>query len=161
MKLAVVDFQGFTINGSFQPKELCVNNGHQIAHFLVKPEVKFSSLSMQDQKVVRWLENNFHGIKYNLGCGVELSDVGDILRRLLSDVDIVYVKGSQKKEYLLGIGLSVIVIDLNQLEHYNPPPPNLTMQRPLCMYHDGNVSRMCSMANCRDIFNWLWNAIPH
>lgn len=96
MKVAVVDFQGFTINGNFQPKEMCVNNGHQIAHYIVKPEVKFSSLSVQDHKLIRWLENNFHGIKYNSG-SVELRDVCDILSRLLSDMDIVYVKGHQKR----------------------------------------------------------------
>lgn len=157
MKVAVVDFQGFIIDGNFQPKEICIKNiFQQIAHFIVKPAVEFSSLTARDKKQARWLENNYHGLKYNCG-SVELCDVGVIFKRLLSDIDIVYVKGNQKRKYLMELGLPLVVIDLKPQDN----PPKLTMQQPMCMYHDGNVPRMCSMTNCKDLFDWLCNVIPY
>ncbi|KAJ8969747.1 hypothetical protein NQ317_009581 [Molorchus minor] len=100
MKLVVVDMQGFNLS-DFYPKEISFVNGQQNTHYLLKPPVPYRTLSCDVKKQVKYLESNFHGLKYSSGY-VSDDDLNEILRNHLlnSNVDFVYVKGHQKKEFL-------------------------------------------------------------
>lgn len=145
MKVVVFDVQGFIINGKFSPKEMCINNGHQMVHFILKPPKKFFLLTPEEKKQVQWLENNHFNLRYSDGF-VSYEEVGNILGKYLNDVDLVYVKGHQKYDFLINeLSDKVCVINV---ENYECPFPNFEKKHPMCMSHKGKGPRMCSMTNC-------------
>lgn len=87
MHIIVVDIQGFVIRGEFFPKEIAISNGHQISHYIVKPPMRFSSLSAGDKKTVIYLEREHHGIKFSDGF-VNQEEVDSILKNFLKNVDV-------------------------------------------------------------------------
>ncbi|KAJ8981580.1 hypothetical protein NQ317_002608 [Molorchus minor] len=94
MKLVVVDMQGFNLS-DFYPKEISFVNGQQNTHYLLKPPVPYRTLSGDVKEQVKYLESNFHGLKYSSGY-VSGDDLNEILRNHLlnSNVDFVELKES-------------------------------------------------------------------
>ncbi|CAH2017917.1 unnamed protein product, partial [Acanthoscelides obtectus] len=60
---------------------------------------KYSSLTSKDKATIRYTER-YHGLRYEKGY-VDYSLLDEILRRHLADVDIVYVKGQCKRQFLI------------------------------------------------------------
>lgn len=157
MKFAVVDMQGFVIDDKFFVKELSISNGKQVEHFLFKPTTNYSKLSRSDKRTVNYLEKKIHGIKYSSGC-VEYADLGTILQNYLTDFEVVYVSGHQKRDILLNNYKGPI--EVINLENYGwTLPPKLEKKRPLCLSHNGEAV-MCSVTNCKDLYEWVISFIP-
>lgn len=167
MKLVVVDIQGFNLP-EFYPKEISFVHGQQqTAHYLLKPSVPYSTLSSDLKKQIQYLEHNHHGLKYSSGY-ISDDDLNEILRNhLLNDVvDVVYVKGHQKKEFLEkrlsylqeASTPSVVNVEYCTLEQV----PNFYKDIPLCLNHFNNHSKkyMCSLRNSLKLYDWLYSKLP-
>ncbi|KAK9882897.1 hypothetical protein WA026_023696 [Henosepilachna vigintioctopunctata] len=143
MKFVTLDIQGFTIADEFVAKELGIYTGTKTAHFIFKPPQE-------------------HGY-------VNYEEINSILTKYLTDVNIVYVKGCQKYNFIVGRfneigggggGTFPLVLNV-ELSDCNPPVPNLERKIPICMSHTGRGSQKCSLSNCIDLYDWLIKFIPH
>ncbi|KAK9878322.1 hypothetical protein WA026_021337 [Henosepilachna vigintioctopunctata] len=152
MKILTLDPQGFMVNNEFIVKELAISNGTQIYHSIFKPKTDFSMLSMKDKRTVEYLENNHHGIKYNDGF-VDYKELDDIIEKISIDIDIVYVSGHQKYDFLSRLleGKHTKVVNV---ENQGLSQLKLNRDYPQCMAHKDNF-QMCSLVNCKRI--WKWN----
>lgn len=152
MKLAVVDTQGYVIDGAFVPKELSILIGSKTLHLIFKPLIPFHELSHKDKRTTRYLETHHHGLKYDGGF-VEYEN--GLIKNVFRDVDVVYVSGHQKYDFLSTLHNNVI-----NVENFGWSPPKLKKGRPLCLGHsEGDF--MCSARNCEILKNWLINFLPH
>ena len=166
MKLIVVDIQGFNLP-EFYPKEISFVNGHQNAHYLLKPPIPYCTLSHDIKRQVKYLENFHHGLKYSSGY-VSYGDLDDILLNhiLNESIDMVYVKGHQKQEFL-DRKLRELVDENSapkviNVEHINgdQPPPNFLKDLPYCLNHFTNAKYMCSLRNSIRLYDWLYLNLP-
>src|SRR4030065_2196220 len=105
MKFAVVDVQGFCISDFF-PKELAIYDGKQMKSYVFKPSIPFHALNEDCKRQVRYLYRNHHGIHYNQG-DYYYEDIYSIVYQDLRDIDIVYVKGEMKREFLVKLFLEM------------------------------------------------------
>ncbi|KAK9878076.1 hypothetical protein WA026_020714 [Henosepilachna vigintioctopunctata] len=140
MKFVTLDIQGFTIADEFVAKELGIYTGTKTAHFIFKPPQEYSALSTRDKKSVSYLERHHHGLRYSDGY-VNYEEINSILTKYLTDVNIVYVKGCQKYNFIVGrfneIGGTFPLVLNVELSDCNPPVPNLERKIPICMSHTG------------------------
>uniref|UniRef100_A0A1Y1MVY2 Uncharacterized protein n=1 Tax=Photinus pyralis TaxID=7054 RepID=A0A1Y1MVY2_PHOPY len=139
-----IDVQGFkTSPTTFTPKELAVFNGHQVAHIVFKPPFSFSSLDVNYQRQAIWLMHNHHCIKWEEGhTPPHLFPI--ILRRLVSPMEAIYVKGKEKAEFIRKT-LSQDVVEINE----EPALPKLEAS---CLYHSYPKCH-CALANVYYIHN--------
>lgn len=165
MQLVVVDIQGFSLP-EFYPKEISFVNGQQNSHYLIKSPVPYSALSPDIKRQVKYLECNHHGLKYSSGY-VNDEDLNEILRNHLCAVNIVYVKGHQKQEFLekrlhdLEETSTPSVVNVEHLNVTMEQPPNFCKDLPLCLYHFNNSKKyMCSLRNSFKLYNWLYSNLP-
>lgn len=100
MRIALVDIQGFTIDGAFYPKELSIHIGRQRSNFLFKPPIPYVKLNNRNRKTVSYLEKTHHGILYDSG-DIEYDQINNILEKyLLHSAEYIYVRGRQKIDFL-------------------------------------------------------------
>lgn len=156
MKIAAVDLQGFLIDGRFYPKELSIKINEQSLHLLIKPPIEYHFLSEADRKQVRYLEQSFHGLQYSSGY-VEYHLVQEILKKCLYDVDIIYIKGYQKEQFLQSIVDidPTKIINIEKLEN-SVSLPKFEKGVPFCLYHiKSSKYYKCSLRNCEKLSYWL------
>lgn len=160
MKLAVLDAQGFQVNGEFVVKELAISNGQQIGHFLFKSLANFSSLSRSDKKSIKYLEDNVIGIRYSSGF-IQYEELNNILKNCLKDIAILYVNGADQFNFLTKKfdELNICGMKMINVENYGWTPPVYETVFPSCICHDGN-QRMCSLSNCHYLYGWIMNFLP-
>lgn len=161
MKFVTVDMQGFNIP-EFFPKELVIYDGRRTSHFIVRSPVPL--LSIEDPAIIRqikYCQRYVHGLHFEAAGDVDYEDVGSILRSHLQNVDVVYVKGSAKKNYLLKVfnGLDIDILNLEQ----TPGCPKFEKQMPACPHHaivseDGTTR--CAVNNCQLLYTWLLSLLP-
>ncbi|KAK9870122.1 hypothetical protein WA026_006213 [Henosepilachna vigintioctopunctata] len=142
------------VNNEFIVKELAISNGTQIYHFIFKPKTDFSMLSMKDKRTVEYLENNHHGIKYNDGF-VDYKELDDIIEKISKDIDIVYVSGYQKYDFLSKL-LEGKHTEVVNVENQGLSQLKLHRDYPQCMAHKDNF-QMCSLVNCKRIWKCVKN----
>lgn len=173
MKLMVVDIQGYNLP-EFHPKEISFISGQQTAHYLLKPPFPSDTLNHQIQKQIHYLVNYHHGLKYSSGY-INYDMLDDILRNhlLSGDVDMVYVKGHQKRRFLedkicelTNSSSSTFTPDvinvealLDEEENNTIPIPNFIKDIPYCFNHC-NYNSVCSLRNCTILFNWVCACLP-
>lgn len=163
-KVVAVDIQGFNLP-DFCPKEITFISGCQYAHYLLTAPTSYISLSDKDKKQVKYLERYHHGLKYNSGY-VQYSMLDDILRNHLQNVDLIYVKGHQKLQYLerkmcelktAETSPTIINVESWSVEDCAEPPPKFIKDTSYCFYHcNCNAKYMCSLRNCIKLYNWLY-----
>lgn len=157
MKFIVIDVQGFFANDNFQPKELAIFDGKQMVNYFLKSERPFHCLSEDEKQQVRYLEYNHHCLQYN-GGNVEMSELDNIFTQIIQDVDVIYVKGLVKKNFLFKrINCEMMPLILN-LENISP---NLLKSKPDCMNHNFNKKCMCAVSNCIQIHNYILSCLPY
>jgi len=104
-----VDLQGYPIGQEFLLKEVAVLRGGTIlAHYVFSTPMPWSIVSRNDRRCIKWLVRNHHGLAWEDGdvpycCARHL-----IIRALQNEEDcydraIVYVKGLEKRRWLLDI----------------------------------------------------------
>lgn len=156
MKFIVLDMQGYIINKRFTAKELAIYDGKHLKSFLFKSPIKYSSLYSADRKTAAYLYNNVHGIPFDSG-DVEYEQIEDILQQNLKDIDLVFVKGQAKLEFLKQYLADFIRIF--NLENDNTGQvPKLGPSEDNCDNHTFK-SCNCSSRNVEVLFEYIYNKL--
>lgn len=147
-KMLVIDLQGFYIGKQFIVKELAAYDGHTKTHFVFKPPFDKSFLSNKDRRQVQWLENNYHRLDWNCGF-VDLDNLNNILKKMESNSDVIYVKGKQKCKFL-----KQYIDNVLEFPHDKEFSLRDYRVRPKCSFHNGLYGH-CSLSNVKLIFNYV------
>jgi hypothetical protein len=148
-----VDVQGFKINKNrFMCKEFCLIDGDETFHAIVKPWFPHKKLLGHYKRQVTWLEQHFHGIKYEEG-DIDINELTETVYPKLVD-KVIIVKGEEKIQWLKYIFREygdVIVKDILDYElDMLDEPSELEYRNNMCEYHSYTVSYRscrCAMAN--------------
>lgn len=135
----VLDVQGFKIeNNKFIPKEMAAYDGNRICHYIFRPPFGLDCLDPEALKQTLWLMHNHHCIDWDAGY-TPLYKFSNIIKSLTEKVDIVYVKGKEKADFLRKL-TSKPIIELEE-------QPRLKKNAPKCFYHSNSTSCACSLFN--------------
>ncbi|KYN35077.1 hypothetical protein ALC56_10597 [Trachymyrmex septentrionalis] len=100
-----VDLQGFVVDKRFVVKKVAVlKNGSELMHYIFTCPMPWRFLTKTDQSHASWLMTHYHGLRWNDGMVPYR-----MAQRLISEAvsgeseTIVYVKGLEKREWLLDI----------------------------------------------------------
>ena len=115
-------------HSDFRLKELAIIgvNSDIVVHTLIKSTTSYRTLNEDEKKQVDYLISNHHGIEWDNGY-MDPYDALDMLRSTLEDASTVYIKGSERAEYLEEQlqGLYIDIIDLDGIgspkAHHWPP----------------------------------------
>lgn len=144
MRMLVLDVQGFKLeNNKFIPKELAAYDGNKICHYVFKPPFDIRFLPSHLRKQADWLMKNHHSILWNDGF-TPIHKFSNIMKNLTEQVDQVYVKGTEKMQYIKKYTLNP-VIDLGD----DPP---LQKEKPHCFYHSNPIC-ICALTNVYYLYN--------
>lgn len=144
MNLLVIDVQGFKVeNNRFIPKELAAYDGKKICHYIFKPPFDIKYLPPDLLKQIEWLFKNHHCISWHTGF-TPIHKFADILKNLTEKVDIVYVKGKEKTEYIRKYSAKPVV-ELDE-------QPSLEKRESLCFYHTKSLC-ICALSNVYYLYN--------
>lgn len=151
--IIIIDVQGFKLqNNQFILKELAIlTSENQVQHYIFQPPFPYKDLTRAEKRQVRWLQYNFHGFRWGDGNIPynRIYGIADQLLLLLQD-KIIYVKGSEKKQWVEQIfGNKLIVYDAEE-----EGCPNLTTEdkiEPSCIVHKGR----CALKNVFFIKNFF------
>ena len=100
----IVDVQGFkTFDNKFIFKEIsfvCLEKSTNFpTRILLAPPFEWNKLPRQYQGENRWLEHNYHGLRW--GCGEIPYETGlSAFKTMLEDAEKIYVKGFEKRKWL-------------------------------------------------------------
>lgn len=146
-KFIVIDFQWYCYETyTLIPKELATcDSDCRRSHFIFKPVLSFASLKDEDKRVARYAYNYHHGLRWEEGY-ISVSEFDRIIKRLCSDVDVVYVKGREKLEFLKSI-LNKRIIDLVDAN-------KITKEEASCSFHVGE-SVVCALTNVERLYRHL------
>jgi len=160
-----VDLQGFIINKRFIVKEAAVlKNGSVLCHYIFKSPVPWHELTRSEKSQASWVIRNHHGLRWEDGVVPY-----DMAQRLITSsikgatengvYPIVYVKGLEKREWLLDIVDYAARLDLI-IETLDMDYGNVVALKKLdaantmlCRNHVKN----CALQNVFKIFNWWLN----
>lgn len=115
----IADFQCFVDSvGGYIVKELSLldYNFQSVRHWIFKPPVQHKQCE-KSRRTNYWLENYYHKIKWNDG-DIEYEMIRDIFKFIDCNYKFVFVKGYEKKRFLLQNLYSCCVINL---EDYDCP----------------------------------------
>lgn len=139
----IIDFQWFLLNKkSLIPKELASYDSflHK-SHFIFEPLVSFNTLSDSDKRAARYAFTHHHGLKWEDGY-TPTNKFNEIVKRLCSGVNRVFVKGSEKKNFLKNI-VDIEIIDLVGEDR-------IIRDIPQCTFHVGTFA-VCALTNVERI----------
>ena len=96
--ICVVDFEGFRLQNKFLFKELafCKVSNFETKLYSFLPPFHWKYLSSQEKKTAYYCENYLHKIKWNQG-ETSVEDLANLFKNLISETDVIYVKGLYKK----------------------------------------------------------------
>lgn len=161
MKFVIVDMQGFCIPDFF-PKELAIFDGKRLAHFLIRsPKPLFT---IQDPSIIaqiKFVQGSVHGLYYGSG-DVAYEDLPAILKNHLQNVDVVYVKGSEKWKFLQDIFNESMPLEVVNTEH-TVGCPKFEKQPATCLNHSlisQNRKTKCAINNCQTLYSWIISLLP-
>lgn len=144
MPLAV-DVQGFmTADKTFTPKEVAAYDGIRSSHFVFKAPFPFTLLPQHLQQQATWLMSNHHCIPWSEGF-TPVHMFPQILDRLLQDVEVVYVKGREKSDFIRKhTNKQVLEID---------EQPALNAMQASCIHHSRSVC-YCALSNVYQLYKF-------
>lgn len=163
---AVLDFQAFKDdNNEFILKEVCmidVESGTVMLHRLARPPFDFSILSETKRRECRWLTKHYHGLDWNDG-DTSYAELQQMLRKCLANCHTVYVKGIEKKEFVINNLINNIVIkktttvsDLSELGCESLPELTTNPNAIRCGLH-GDLQHRCALTHCMVLRSWILN----
>lgn len=160
MKFLAIDIQGFDIP-EFTAKEITYIRGYgakNFGHYHLMPSKPFAMLDMRSKKTVRYLENNHHGLRYSSG-NIPYEEVYGLIRHLAVEVDIIYVKGCQKKLFIESI-IEADELDVQIVDVGNCDMVKFSKILPHQCNHHFLKTCVCSLNNCMLLYNWILNLLP-
>jgi hypothetical protein len=153
----VVDLQGFKRPfNDFTLKELAViavDQEAQPSTLLFKPPYVWEELPVRYKSENAWVERNLHGLSWNSG-DIPYKDIKLILSTLLHKVQKIYVKGLEKKNWLLNILQDVQIDDLLDFGCPSLETLNKVSKTINCTHHSIPSSN-CSANNVKLLRDWL------
>ena len=152
----VVDFQAFkTLDNYFIIKELCIVNvdKNYYIHVMVKPYTSYANLHNNEfKKRINFLTNNVHGILWNSGYVNEEVAI-DLLRNNLKNARTVYIKGSERVEFLRDV-LYQYDVRVKDLDIFNFRGID-EMEFPCCNYTYRHCQLRCAKRKALAYAYWL------
>lgn len=155
---AIVDMQGFDVP-HFEVREFVLldKNGTSTVHEHLKGEVSKEVLLPKERQSVLFMENSHHKILFNGGWH-EQSDGQLIIKSVVQEYDIIYVKGNQKKKLLInlleGTKEQLRIIDIGDPSEKYKNIPKFEQTDVPCEIHRGKPA-MCAHYNCVVLYNYL------
>lgn len=100
MDFAFIDLQGFCYDheDNFAVKEICILTKNIKLHEFVKPPFPFNELNNHFKKQVKWLEDNHHGLNWNMGY-ITFQELRNTISPILKG-KILLVKGENKVKWM-------------------------------------------------------------
>lgn len=140
----IVDVQGFRkpVN-EFVVKELAIvplNSHLKPLTFLFKPPASWRRLTVKYRSENLWLERNYHGLSWSSG-DIAYEELENVLKTVLHNASIVYVKGAEKKQWLEKFNF--YVLDMGEMGFPSLQKLKYDILEPLCPHH-----KLAYKANC-------------
>jgi hypothetical protein len=156
----VLDMQCFRdSDNDFLLKEVCVidvTTGTLILHHIARPPFNREFLTSERLRESNWLTRHCHGLEWDQG-DIAYVALLDRLRSCLLHRPVVYVKGSQKREFvkrhLISDPAATTVQDMGDLGCGSLNGP-LSYQAVRCRHHKSALNR-CALHNCIVLRGWL------
>ncbi len=156
----ILDIQGFkSVNNEYIVKELAIISTDESIYELqlFKPPCDFKELPDYLQKQVVWLENQYHGLFWGSGTR-NYSELKDVFKGLNLN-GIIYVKGLEKKEFVMKLLSPELMVNIVNIEDMNCPNLNILKQmcnpkvlKPCAFNHN---NKHCAYVNAHVILHWL------
>lgn len=162
MELAFVDVQGFKIKANqFVVKEICIVAGNVLFHDIITSPCKYEELSTVDQTNCKWLEKNYHGIKWMDGNTTQ-KKLQKRIESILSET-IVLVKGLEKIKWIKEIcgNTKLICLNIEDMDcnlKFSKPICNDNIDNVDCTHHKGirNTNQChCALKNVNSMKSWF------
>lgn len=152
MSFIILDVQGFQIEDgkTFVVKELAAYDGKKLNHCVFKPPFQYSFLSLPERRNVIWVEENYHGIRWQSGY-TDLEHLSKIINEICTNYDIVYVKGKEKAILINSYLKDKSVVEIPQDEE---PSLSRFPGKPKCFAHFRTYSH-CALSNVFLLFSFL------
>lgn len=159
----IVDVQGFkTDENQFIFKEIAFTSAtdNSVESYLLQPPFRWSQLPARYRSTNAWLIRNFHGLPWDSG-SVRYDFLYGRIERKLNKANTVYLKGSEKRTWLLNTFPHIqCIIDLDDLEC---PALNQLQKNnqdiESCCYHNiikGSIAN-CAVRNVKLLKYWFYN----
>lgn len=149
----VVDVQGFKrpVN-DFVFKEVAMvrlQEDSLQSVYLFQPPSNWDYLPAKYKSENRWLENNYHGIPWSSD-DICYDEVATSIQNVLRDARKVYVKGREKKKWLMGLTMTYNIYDL---EEFGCPAlqklQEATTINTVCSHHTSIWVPICAVHNAK------------
>lgn len=157
----IVDIQGFRrpFNNTFTLKELAIISIYSEASpsmFFFKPPYEWDCLDVKYKSQNSWLERDFHGLPWSCGT-IPFEEVEWTIEDRLCKAETVYVKGEEKRDWLLKIVPKVQIIDM--LDFDCPSLQTLQKTSAVSLRCDVHTipNAICAAQNVLILQNWLQN----
>lgn len=155
----ILDIQCFKDNSnSFIVKEVCaieLDSGILLFHHIVSPPYERKQLSAGKLRESYWTTKYHHGIEWNVG-DISYNSMMDKLEYLFSSCLSIYVKGSEKKQYIKSLCpeycqvLDLETLNCESLESLSVLYVNDSLR---CKYHTSE-NHNCALANALNLRKW-------
>ena len=141
-------------------------NKHHVIHAFFKEPYNINELNVARRNEVRWLSKRYHGIEWSYGF-IAYDEIGELLRRVLLNYSIIYIKGCEKKNILeaylsSGDTCKFEIIDIDSFHSESLKVMRIERGNNKCFYHQNlNSSYVCShenVYNLVDVVNQYRNA---
>jgi len=158
-----VDLQGFIVNERFIVKESAVlKNGCELSHHIFKPPMPWNLLTRMEQLRATWIMVNHHMLPWNDGY-VKYNRAKNIIQKAVfhgldpNTIIVIYVKGSEKKEWIheiLGDEKNKYTIQIETIETDFTDIARLEDLNAIRTFHCADHAQHCAMENVIKLYNW-------
>lgn len=137
-----------------------VDSGTLLLHHIARAPFDRDFLSEEKLRESYWLTKHCHGLDWDRG-DIPFHVLTDKLRACIANRPNVYVKGSEKKEFIqrhfVTDHTATTVVDLGDLGCGSlTSTANLLSTNTLRCGHHKSVRNRCAMANCLILRGWLF-----
>ncbi|KAK7866988.1 hypothetical protein R5R35_006821 [Gryllus longicercus] len=160
---AVADLQGFWIGGQFIIKVLTVIRAAKddpeerfVQEFTFRPPRPFYTLNSDDKRQVWWIKSCHHATPPWSSGRYDYRDRTFVMLKAFEGVTTIYVKGAQKKEWLLDVIQGKRIVDL---ESIGCPPLKECLRAYREPYACGDVS--LAGQHVIALYDWMSVNRPH
>lgn len=170
--IAFVDLQGFTVNKQFVLKEISFSIAPFSVrstttrttkfHYIYKPPFDWKFIGESCKRSIIWITVFFLGLYWNTGC-VPYSKIDETIDLLRSPNLVIYVKGTQKKQWLEGL-LKKEKLVCHNIEDIGFDSrlcySSASFERFNCAQHKHKL-RNCALYNVSLLESWYIHNIKH
>lgn len=152
------------------PKELAAYDGHKLCHYIFTPPYPLRKLpNKKYRKHNKWLMENCLGLRWNDGF-TPLYQFKKIISQLSKGVDVIYVKGKEKANFLRKFINSAEkpfdVVEFTEQPSLSPSTPPLAER---CFFHRSksttttstNSTSKCALSNVLFLYDTFMCGTQH